>query len=149
MSWDDEVVTTVYAPGAAEPPRNVSNLRNNRTSVMEPRLVKTPGTIASEFNYPEDVQDTSVYQVAYGLELNQNREPDDAGLSEEPLDIFYGRTMDKGQRYESVIITPQDGNGKPEEGWNTLAKDEPEQGAAQLEADPRRLADVRHLAGRG
>ncbi len=43
--WDEEVVTTDYEPGDAEPPRNVSNLRNNRTSVLEPRLVKTPGTI--------------------------------------------------------------------------------------------------------
>ncbi|MHC4821419.1 MAG: choice-of-anchor O protein, partial [Planctomycetota bacterium] len=136
--WDEEVVTTEYAPGAAEPPRNVSNLRNNRTSVLEPRLVKTPGTISypGSPNYPEDVQDTSVYQLAYGLEFNQNSLPDDVVFPKLPLDIFYSRTRDKGQRYESVLVTPQDGSGKPQEGWNPLAKDQPEEGAAQMRQTP-------------
>jgi hypothetical protein len=132
--WDDEVVTTVYPPDSLEPPRNVSNLRNYRISVLEPRLVKTPGTIES--SYAEDVQDTDVYQLAWGLEFNQNGV--DAGPNEpkQPLDIYYGRTLDKGQRYQSVVITPQGGNGKPEEGWSPLAKDHPEQGAAQIRQTP-------------
>ncbi len=137
--WDEEVVTTAYGPGAAEPPRNVSNLRNNRTSVLEPRLVKTPGTILTYGNptgYPEDVQDSSVYQLAYGLEFNQNTLPDGVVFPQLPLDIYYSRTKDKGQRYESVIVTPQGGSGKPQEGWNPLAKDKPEQGAAQLRQTP-------------
>jgi hypothetical protein len=133
--WDEEVVTTQYAPGAAEPPRNVSNLRNRRISVLEPRLVKTPGTIVPSL-YPEDFQDTSVYQLAYGLEFNQNQLPDDVVYPKMPLDIDYSRTKDKGQRYESVIVTPQGGSGKPQEGWNPLAKDRPEQGAAQLRQTP-------------
>ena len=53
-----------------------------------------------------------------------------------PLDIYYGRTMDKGQRYESVVVTPQGGSGKSEESWNPLAKDKPQQGAAQLRQTP-------------
>lgn len=138
--WDEEVVTTAYNPGASEPPRNVSNLRNNRTSVLEPRLVKTPGTITNPDGTPtgflEDIQDASVYQVAYGLEFNQNQEPNDAVFPQIPLDIYYSRTMDKGQGYEEVIVTPQDGGGKPEVGWNPLAKDQPEQGAAQLRQTP-------------
>jgi len=136
--WDEEVVTTTYAPGVNEPPRNVSNLRNNRTSVLEPRIVKTPGTITDLFGnptgYPEDVQDTSIYQLAYGLELNQYQQPE--GEPQMPLDIFYSRTRDKGQRYESVIVTQQGGSGRPQEGWNPLAKDKPEQGAAQLRQTP-------------
>ena len=140
VTWDEEVVTTVYGPGAAEPPRNVSNLRNNRVSVLEPRLVKTPGTILDALGnptgYPEDVRKASVYQLAYGLEFNQNTLPDGVPFPQMPLDIYYSRTRDKGQRYESVIVTPQGGGGKPQEGWNPLAKDKPEQGAAQLRQTP-------------
>ncbi len=140
VTWDEEVVTTQFQPGASEPPRNVSNLRNNRTSVLEPRIVKTPGSITkpdgTATGYPEDIQDTSVYQVAYGLEFNQNTLPEDVVFPQLPLDIYYSRTMDKGQRYEGVIITPQDGSGKPQEGWNPLAKDKPEQGAAQVKQTP-------------
>jgi hypothetical protein len=138
--WDDEVVTTVYEPGDAEPPRNVSNLRNNRVTVAEPRLVKTPGTITNPDGtstaYPEDIWNKDVYQLAYGLDFNQNTLPDGVEYPKLPLDIYYSRTMDKGQRYQSVIVTPQGGSGKPEEGWNPLAKDKPQQGAAQLRQTP-------------
>ena len=76
VTWDEEVVTTTYAPGASASARNVSNLRNNRISVMEPRLVKTPGTIKNPDGtatpYPEDIQANGVYQIAYGVEFNQN-----------------------------------------------------------------------------
>lgn len=138
VTWNEEVVTTAYGPGAAEPPRNVSNLRNRRISVLEPRLVKTPGTIKTDgvILYPEDERKPGVYQLAYGLEFNQNQLPDDVVFPKMPLDIDYSRTKDKGQRYESVIVTPQGGSGKPQEGWNPLAKDKPEQGAAQLRQTP-------------
>jgi hypothetical protein len=140
VTWDDNVVTTEYGPGDAEPPRNVSNLRNRRTSVLEPRLVKTPGTITDLYGnptgYPEDKWNADVYQLAYGLEFNQNQMPDDVVYPKMPLDIYYSRTKDKGQRYESVIVTPQGGNGKPQEGWNPLAKDKPEQGAVQIRQTP-------------
>ena len=136
--WDDEVVTTTYGPGASEPPRNVSNLRNNRTSVLEPRLVKTPGTILTDgyVLYPEDQQDSRVYQLAWGVEFNQNQLPDGVVYPQIPLDIFYGKTLDKGQRYETVLVTPQGGDGRPEEGWNLLAKDHPDQGGAQVRQTP-------------
>jgi hypothetical protein len=136
--WDEEVVTTSYAPGATEPPRNVSNLRNNRTSVLEPRLVKTPGTILTDgyVLYDEDVQAPDVFQLAWGVELNQNASPDGVEYPKMPLDLYYGRTLDKGQRYESVVVTPQSGSGHPEEGFNLLAKDHPEQGGAQIRQTP-------------
>ncbi len=107
--------------------------------MLEPRLVKTPGThheLDGTPPFPEDIEDTSVYQLAYGLEFNQNQLPDDVVYPKIPLDIDYSRTKDKGQRYESVIVTPQGGSGKPQEGWNPLAKDKPEQGAAQLRQTP-------------
>jgi hypothetical protein len=140
VTWDEEIETMTYAPGASEPPRNVSNVRNYRMSVLEPRLVKTPGTITNPdgtaTGYPEDIQDTNVYQVAYGVEFNQNQAPNDVVFPKMPLDIYYSRTNDKGQHYDTVIVTPGDGNGKPQEGWNPLAKDQPEQGAAQLKQTP-------------
>ncbi len=138
VTWDEEVVTTAYTPGAVEPPRNVSNLRNNRTTVEEPRLVKTPGTILTDgiILYPEDEWNMDVYQLAYGLDFNQNTLPEGVEFPKLPLDIFYSRTMDKGQRYQSVLVTPQGGSGKTEEGWNPLANDKPQQGAAQLRTTP-------------
>jgi len=138
VTWDEEVITTEYEPGAVEPPRNVSNLRNNRTTVEEPRLVKTPGDILTDgdFLYPEDMWDKTVYQMAYGLDFNQNTLPEGVEQPKLPLDIFYSRTVDKGQRYQSVIVTPQGGSGKTQEGWNPLANDKPQQGAAQLRTTP-------------
>ncbi|MGB5391289.1 MAG: choice-of-anchor O protein, partial [Thermoanaerobaculia bacterium] len=140
VGWTEEVVSMAFGPGAAEPPRNVSKLRNNRISVLEPRLVKTPGTIKDLYGnptgYPEDVRNSDIYQLAYGLEFNQNQPPDDVEFPKMPLDIFYSRTRDKGQRYESVVVTPQGGAGRTGEGWNLLAKDQPEQGAAQLRQTP-------------
>ncbi|MDH3429528.1 MAG: choice-of-anchor O protein [Gammaproteobacteria bacterium] len=138
VTWDEEVVTTAYGAGESEPPRNVSNLRNNRTSVLEPRLVKTPGTIKTNgvVRYAEDNWNSSVYQLAFGLEFNQNQLADGIEYPQMPLDIYYSRTRDKGQRYESVVVTPQGGSGKPQDGWNALAKDKPEQGGAQLRQTP-------------
>jgi hypothetical protein len=139
LLWEDVVVTTTYEAGASEPPRNVSNLRNYRTSVLEPRLVKTPGSIVDENGdpvYAEDVQNTDVYQLAWGLEFNQNASPNDVTYPKMPLDIYYGRTLDKGQRFEGVIVTPQGGSGQAEEGSNLLARDHPDQGAAQLRQTP-------------
>jgi hypothetical protein len=136
IAWEDEVVTTTYEPGALEPARNVSNLRNNRLSVLEPRLVKTPGSISSSYYFPEDKQDTSIYQLAYGTEFNQNILPEGVEYPQIPIDIFYSRTTDKGQQYQGVVVTPQGGSGEAEEGWNSLAQDKPEQGAVQLRQTP-------------
>ena len=75
--WDEEVVTTSYSAGASEPPRNVSNLRNNRTSVLEPRLVKTPGIHpnpdGSATLYPED--DPGHQRLPGGLRPRVQPEP--------------------------------------------------------------------------
>ena len=136
--WEEEVLTTAYMPGETEPPRNVSNLRNNRMSVLEPRLIKAPGTILTDgiTLYPEDKQNSNIFQLAWGVEFNVNSLPDDLVLPKTPLDIYYGRTVDKGQRYESVVVTPQNGGGRPQEGFNLIAKDQPQQGAAQVRQTP-------------
>ena len=137
LIWEDVVITTIYDPDESEPPRNVSNLRNNRVSVLEPRIVKTPGTIKGTI-YAEDKQDTSVYQLAYGLEFNQDSLPEGVTYPKTPLDIYYSRTMDKGQHYQSVVVTPQSGSGRPEEGWNPLTNKEApdEEGAVQMRQTP-------------
>jgi hypothetical protein len=139
VTREETVTPTEYVPGAPEPPRNVTNLRNNRFSVLEPRIVPTPGTIkksdGTSTGFSEDIQDTSKYQVAYGLELNQAVVPG-AEIPRVPIDIHYSRTSDKGQNYDTVIVTPGDGSGKPEEGWKLLAKDQPEQSAAQIRTTP-------------
>jgi len=136
--WDKEWVTTTYSPGVLEPPRNVSNLISNRISVLEPRLVKTPGTILTDglVLYPEDRQNSSIFQIAYGVEFNESQLPDGEVMPQLPLDIYYGRTLDKGQHYETVLVTPQDGGGGPGDGWNLLAKDQPEQSGAQIRQTP-------------
>jgi hypothetical protein len=101
--------------------------------------VKTPGTIGS-VAYPEDKRNGKIYQVAWGLEVNDpGGMPDDQGQTipfRTPLDIYYGRTTDKGQNFEKVIITRADGQGQPEEGWNLLAKDRPAQSGAQIRQTP-------------
>lgn len=132
----EEIVTSyTFQPGDLEPPRNVSGLRNNRVSVLEPRIVKTPGNITrpdkSPTGYPEDTHADGIYQVAWGMELN-----DPTAATKMPLDIYYGRTIDKGQRYETVVVTPKDGSGTPQDGWNLLAKDRPAQSGAQLRQTP-------------
>ncbi len=138
VTWEEEIVTTEYGSGASEPPRNVSNLRNNRISVLEPRLVKTPGSIKTNGIVPVPRGPTAPRRLPgrLRLEFNQNQAPNDVVYPKMPMDIYYGRTMDKGQRFETVIVTPQGGSGQPEEGWNLLAKDQPEQGAAQLRQTP-------------
>lgn len=134
VTKEQTVTITSYEPGALEPPRNISNLRNNRISLLEPRLVKTPGDIKSSYFFPEDTRKPGIYQIAWGLEANELNNPDIPFRA--PLDIYYGRTTDKGQNYETVIITKGDGNGGPEEGWNLLAKDRPGQFGAQLKQTP-------------
>ena len=104
--------------------------------MLEPRLVKTPGKISSSYNFPEDSQNSSIFQVAYGVEVNQNQSPVSVAYPKTPLDIYYGKTTDKGQSYETVLVTQQDGDGGPGEGWNLLAKDHPRQGAAQIRQTP-------------
>ena len=45
--------------------------------------------------------------------------------------------MKPGARPQFGVARPmQGGSGKPQEGWNPLAQDKPEQGAAQLRQTP-------------
>lgn len=78
--------------------RNMSNLPNASTRVVEPRQVATPGTIklpdGTATTDPSDVQDRNVIFVAWGTETNE-----EVG---KPLDIYMTRTVDQGLTYETV-----------------------------------------------
>jgi hypothetical protein len=80
--------------------RNMSNLPNATTRVVEPRLVGTPGTIklpnGTDTTDTSDNQDRNVYFVAWGTETNE--------AVSKPLDIYITRTTDQGENYERVQL---------------------------------------------
>ncbi len=130
---------TEYAGGGVyEPARNVSLLKNNKTSVIEPRLVGVPGTIkvngVSSTN-PEDVQNPDVFYVVYGTSTNLR------DVEKAPEDLFYSFSMDRGTTLleDSWQVNP-DSSGNFAGDWVTrwawLAKGDPEQGEAQIRMTP-------------
>ena len=80
--------------------RNMSNLPNATTRVVEPRLVGTPGSIklpdGSATADPADVQDRNVLFVSWGTETNEE--------ATKPLDIYLTRSTDQGDSYETVQL---------------------------------------------
>ena len=97
--------------------RNITNLPNATTRVVEPRMVGTPGTIklpgSVATNDVSDVQDRNVFYVGWGTETNE--------AVAKPLDIYITRTTDLGENYERVQL---------------LAEGATEQSEAQLRAPP-------------
>ncbi len=148
-------------PGEFEPARNVSLLRNNKTSVIEPRLVGTPQTIKTDESkreiissedmfkadkdllYKEDVRNTAAYWVTYGTESYPGRNSDEVGV---PLDIYYSYTTNYGQTYfdvtKTVNVESQGKNpGEEKTVWDWLAKDTGKNEAAQAECQIRMKPD--------
>jgi hypothetical protein len=132
-------VETPYLPGGGyEPARNVSLLKNNKASVIEPRLVGVPGTIKVNgvwTGYQEDMQNPDVFYVAYGTSTNL---PD---VDKAPEDLFLSFSTDRGTTLvldEWVVNPDSDGNhaGETVRRWFRLAKDDPEQGEAQIRMTP-------------
>lgn len=97
--------------------KNMSNLPNATTRVVEPRLVGTPGTIklpdGTATADSSDVQDRNVVFVAWGTETNE--------AVSKPLDIYQTRSTDQGVTYEQVQL---------------LASGVTEQSEAQLRSPP-------------
>ena len=131
----DGGATWTDAAGNFEAAKNVSNLPDNTCSVIEPRLVSTPGSITcligvdpvtGEDKYApctaEDRQAVETYMVTYGTEVNT----EDGG----PADLFYARTTDFGETYELV----SDGYSEP--AFDILAGGDSEQGEVQIRMTP-------------
>ena len=97
--------------------KNMSNLPNASTRVVEPRLVGTPGTIKLPDGTAtadlSDVQNRNVVFVAWGTETNE--------AVAKPLDIYQTRSTDQGVTYEQVQL---------------LASGVTEQSEAQLRSPP-------------
>ena len=146
---EKEEVCTDYLAGAHETMRNLSQLKNNKESVIEPRIVAVPGTIKHKVGgvsvwtgIPEDKQNQNVFYVAWGTSTNPKKDPI-TGEQEEPApaDLFYTFSMDKGETYfvdEWVVNPESDGTNAGETVYGTpwMAKGDQEQGEVQLRMTP-------------
>ena len=140
-------VCWTFGPGEFERARNLSQLPNAKSSVIEPRLVAPPGTITnpdgSATGYPEDINNPTVYYVSYGTATNPDTVNPEEGAETEaaPMDLYYSFTLDRGETYVEVAweVNPDsDGTyaGETVYRWDFLAKGDPEQGEAQLRMTP-------------
>jgi hypothetical protein len=143
-----------FAPGEIEPPRNVSMLRNNKESVVEPRIVAIPGTIGKVdetgtllrndksiiwTGESEDKQNPAAFMTTYGLEVNWTKQDadEDGNLPPPmPTDMYYARSMDRGESFETVEVENAN-TGETEERWDALAKrKDVSEGEAQIRLTP-------------
>ncbi|MBC2733981.1 MAG: hypothetical protein HF981_06455 [Desulfobacteraceae bacterium] len=132
------IVETEYSGGGYEPARNISLIKNNKVSVIEPRIVAVPGTIkvAGEWTgIPEDKQNRNVFYIAYGTSTNL---PD---VEKAPEDLFLSYSLDRGNTLEEdtwVVNPDSSGNyaGETVSGWYRLAKGDQEQGEVQIRMTP-------------
>jgi len=145
-----EEVCTEYAPGAFEQARNMSQLPNAKSSVIEPRIVGPPagavrnsdGTMSNKTDHPEDIYDAAVVYLAYGTSTNPRKDPDgadeeDGDVDALPLDLYYTFTQDRGETFvldEWEVNPDSDGNhaGETVTRWGYLAKGDAEQGEVQI-----------------
>lgn len=133
-----EVVTPYAGGGDYEPARNVSLIKNNKVSVIEPRIVAVPGTIKVNGTWTgidEDKQNPNVFYLAYGTSTNL---PD---VEKAPEDLFYSFSQDKGTTLteDTWTVNPDSSGeyaGEEVTRWAYLAKDDPEQGEVQLRMTP-------------
>ena len=146
---------TFYPASEFESMRNLSQLPNAKSSVIEPRIVAVPGTIKAGGNYTgisEDTQNPNVFYVAWGTSTNPKKDPE-TGEQEEPvpMDLYWTFSQDKGESYheESWVVNPESsGNyvvedtepveltGETRVGYGWIAKGDQEQGEVQLRMTP-------------
>ena len=134
-----------YEAGQFEAMRNLSQLPNHTQSVIEPRIVATPGTIKVDGVWtgdPEDKQDTDVFYVAYGTSTNPQKDPVTGEQDEPaPMDLWWSVTQDMGESYylrEWDVNPDSDGtnSGETVYRWDYMAKGDQEQGEVQLRETP-------------
>ena len=133
---------TCYEPGQYEPARNMSLLKNNKLTVIEPRLVAPPSTTAGS-PYPEDVYNGNVFYVAFGTATNvaMAHGDDDEEAAAVPADLYDTSTRGRGQTYYQRLwdVNPDsDGTyaGEIVERWDYLARGDDAQGEAQIRMSP-------------
>ena len=134
-----------FSAGSFESMRNLSQLKNNRESVIEPRIVAVPGTIKVGgvwTGIAEDKQNQNVFYVAWGTSDNPIKDPITQEQDEStPADLFYSFSIDKGETYHVDLweVNPDsDGNlgGETIERTPWMAKGAQEQGEVQLRMTP-------------
>ena len=146
ITKDKTEVCNTYGPGQFEQARNVSQLDNNKMSVIEPRIVGTPGTIknfdGTSTGKPEDINNPHVFYLSYGTANNIPTEfDDDEGEYATPLDLYYSFTTNLGESYVETAwdVNPDSlGNyaGETVYRWDSLAIGDYQQGEAQLRMTP-------------
>jgi hypothetical protein len=94
-SQDDEQRCQAYGAGADEQARNVSQLKSNAFTILDPRYAPTAAGI-EDSAYSTDVRDPTRYFVVYETGDNTTVAVGEA----EPLDLFYGRAVDYGDNYQ-------------------------------------------------
>ena len=133
-----------YGRGEFEPGRNVSLLKGNSHTVVDPRLVP-PMREGSTVNptYPEDdTEAQDLYYVAFGTAKVLHGLGEPLGVTDtEKEDIIYTRTTDGGSTWLQVpwVINPD--SSSPDAGetvyrWPWLAHGTPHQGHAQIRMHP-------------
>jgi Putative metal-binding motif len=132
------VETDYDGGGEYEKARNVSLIKNNKVSVIEPRIVAVPGTIKKAgvwTGIDEDKQNRDVFYLAYGTSTNLK------DVDKAPEDLFMSFSVDRGNHFleDTWVVNPDSaGNnaGETVTGWYRLAKGDPEQGEVQLRMTP-------------
>lgn len=140
-----EEVCTTYDAGDFEVMRNLTQLLNAKSSVIEPRIVAVPGTIKSGgfwTGIPEDKQNPAVFYVAWGTSTNPKKDPV-TGEQEEPVpqDLFWSVSNDKGKNYylQEWEVNPDSSSelaGETVYRTPWMAKGDQEQGEVQLRMTP-------------
>ena len=134
-----------YVKGEFESMRNLSQLPNAKSSVIEPRIVAVPGTIKADGKYTgiaEDKQNPNVFYVAWGTSTNPKKDPE-TGEQEEPvpMDLYWTFSQDKGESYheDEWVVNPDSSGeyaGEILTGYGWIAKGDQEQGEVQLRMTP-------------
>lgn len=147
-----EEICSTYTAGAFEQARNMSQLPNAKTSVIEPRIVAPPAGAVIDYlgvksTRREDTFNGNVVYLAYGTASNPKKDPF-TGEQEDgaPMDLFYTFTQDRGENFVldewEIMGDPQSENeDAPETGdivtrWAYLAKGDAEQGEVQIRMTP-------------
>jgi hypothetical protein len=98
-STEDTQRCLAYGPGADEQARNVSQLKSQAETILDPRYTPTAGSVLLDglpTYEPTDLRDASRYFIVYETGDNTTT----AEGEPEPLDLFYSRAVMYGDNYQ-------------------------------------------------